>query len=189
MLIFFIGAGFVEKYKPRCGHETGLVLIIGVVFSIVYYACVGYTSRHVFKFSYGIFFDFFLPPVIMNSGYNMRRKKFFENLGNVMIFGLGVTFVSFILYSIMTHLFIRFDLLTMTNYVNIGDKWAETSKTVKINPLPLLLFTSLLCSSDVVAAVSIVSYSEQPKLYSCIFGEGVLNDIVSIILFNTIYGL
>ena len=52
--------------------------------------------------------------------------------------------------------------------------------------MQLLLFSSLLCSSDVVAAVSIVSYKEQPKLYSCIFGEGVFNDIVSIILFNTV---
>lgn len=50
----------------------------------------------------------------------------------------------------------------------------------------MLLFTALLCSSDVVAAVSIVSYEDQPKLYSCVFGEGVFNDIVSIILFNTV---
>jgi len=41
----------------------------------------------------------------------------------------------------------------------------------------------------VVAAVSIVSYEAQPKLYSCIFGEGVFNDIVSIILFNTVNAL
>lgn len=53
----------------------------------------------------------------------------------------------------------------------------------------MLLFTSLLCSSDVVAAVSIVSYEAQPKLFSCVFGEGVFNDIVSIILFNTVQSL
>ena len=53
----------------------------------------------------------------------------------------------------------------------------------------MLLFTALLCSSDVVAAVSIVSYEAQPKLFSCIFGEGVFNDIVSIILFNTVESL
>ena len=53
----------------------------------------------------------------------------------------------------------------------------------------MLLFTALLCSSDVVAAVSIVNYEAQPKLYSCIFGEGVFNDIVSIILFNTVNNL
>ena len=52
-----------------------------------------------------------------------------------------------------------------------------------------MLFTSLLCSSDVVAAVSIVDFESQPKLYSCIFGEGVFNDIVSIVLFNTVLAL
>ena len=55
--------------------------------------------------------------------------------------------------------------------------------------MKMLLFTALLCSSDVVAAVSIVSYEAQPKLFSCIFGEGVVNDIVSIILFNTVEAL
>jgi len=41
----------------------------------------------------------------------------------------------------------------------------------------------------VVAAVSIVSYEQQPKLFSCVFGEGVFNDIISIILFNTVKSL
>lgn len=77
MLIFFIGAGIVEKYKPPVCHETSVVLVIGIAFSFVYYACVGSADRAVFKFSQGVFFDFFLPPIIINSGYNMRRKKFF----------------------------------------------------------------------------------------------------------------
>lgn len=45
---------------------------------------------------------------------------------------------------------------------------------------------SLLCSSDVIAAVSLVSYDKEPALYSIIFGEGITNDAVSIILFNTV---
>lgn len=60
---------------------------------------------------------------------------------------------------------------------------------VELPFMKLLLFTSLLCSSDVVAAVSIIDYASQPKLYSCIFGEGVFNDIVSIVLFNTVVEL
>ena len=55
--------------------------------------------------------------------------------------------------------------------------------------MEVLLYAALLCSSDVVAAVSIVDYSQQPKLFSCIFGEGVINDAVSIILFNTVKNL
>jgi len=49
-----------------------------------------------------------------------------------------------------------------------------------------LLLAALLCSSDVVAAVSIVDFESQPKLYKCIFGEGIANDIVSIVLFNVV---
>lgn len=49
----------------------------------------------------------------------------------------------------------------------------------------MLLFSTLLASSDCVAVVSIVDHTQQPKLFSCIFGERVVNDIVSLILFNT----
>lgn len=45
---------------------------------------------------------------------------------------------------------------------------------------------SLLCSSDVIAAVSLIKPKEQPKLFSLVFGEGIVNDAVSIILFNTV---
>ena len=45
---------------------------------------------------------------------------------------------------------------------------------------------SLLCASDVVAAVSLVSYEKDASLYSIVFGEGITNDAVSIILFNTV---
>jgi len=45
---------------------------------------------------------------------------------------------------------------------------------------------SLLCASDVVAAVSLVSFEKEPSLYSIVFGEGITNDAVSIILFNTV---
>ncbi len=45
---------------------------------------------------------------------------------------------------------------------------------------------SLICSSDVVAAIAVVKYDQQPKLFSVIFGEGITNDAVGIILFNTV---
>ena len=114
----------------------------------------------------------------------MRRKKFFQNIGNIAIFGLGVTFVCFALYSAASFAAIKYFDLEMVNY-------HDDSGSVKIDIeiMRILLFTALLCSSDVVAAVSIVSYEAQPKLYSCIFGEGVFNDIVSIILFNTVESL
>ena len=50
----------------------------------------------------------------------------------------------------------------------------------------IVLMSSLLCSSDVIAAGSLVSYDKEPRLFSIIFGEGITNDAVSIILFNTV---
>jgi NhaP-type Na+/H+ or K+/H+ antiporter len=82
--------------------------------------------------------------------------------------------------------------LTMTNYYAVAHPEADyqlSSMPIVVDTMQILLICALLCSSDVVAAVSIVDYSKQPKLYSCIFGEGVVNDAVSIILFNTILQL
>jgi len=49
-----------------------------------------------------------------------------------------------------------------------------------------LVLCSLLCSSDVIAAVSLISDDKEPDLFSIVFGEGITNDAVSIILFNTV---
>ena len=52
--------------------------------------------------------------------------------------------------------------------------------------MEIMLMCSLLCCTDVVAAISIVKYEEQPRLFSMIFGEGITNDAICIILFNTV---
>ena len=62
----------------------------------------------------------------------------------------------------------------------------ENPQKLDISIMQMLLFTAVLCSSDFVAALSIVDNNKQPKIFSCIFGEGILNDIVSIVLFNTV---
>ena len=76
----------------------------------------------------------------------------------------------------------------MTNY-GANKDLEDGTIAIDIDVMRILLFTSLLCSNDLVATISIVSYEAQPKLFSCIFGEGVFNDIVSIILFNTMKNL
>lgn len=65
----------------------------------------------------------------------------------------------------------------------------ETGESVqfKLTLREILLLCSLMCSSDVVAAVSLIDFQKQPKLFSMVFGEGITNDAVSIILFNTVF--
>jgi solute carrier family 9 (sodium/hydrogen exchanger), member 6/7 len=72
--------------------------------------------------------------------------------------------------------------ITKFNYVSGEEECL--SKTMGI--FEVLSICALLCSSDVIAAIAMISYSDQPKLFSIVYGEGVFNDIVSIILFNTV---
>ena len=194
MLFFFVVAAFIEKYKPKYGHETGYTILFGISLSLILYASLG-DSATGFQFKSNFFFNFFLPPIIFNSGFTMYKKTFFKNLGNVAVFGLVVTLVCFVIYSLFGWLLLQKIGVQMNNpycenhnivpCVINGVEYANP-QPITIPTMQILLFTALLCSSDVVAAVSIVDYTQQPKLYSCIFGEGVFNDIVSIILFNTV---
>lgn len=119
MLFFFVCSALIEKYKPKIGHETGFTIILGIVLSLLIFACVGDKVAESFKFSQGLFFNFFLPPIIFNSGFNMRKKKFFNNLGNVMLFGLATTIVVFIFYSLLGVLLLKMGPL-MYNYTAIN---------------------------------------------------------------------
>jgi NhaP-type Na+/H+ or K+/H+ antiporter len=189
LIFFFFMEGLIHKIKPLIGHQTVATIVLGIIWSVFWYYREGHNEEvlKIFEFSQSAFFDFLLPPIIYNSGFNMKRKSFFTNLGNVMIFGLGVTLFCFIEYSALSYVALNSYEFTMTKYVT--DDGVPITKKVEYSIMNLLLFTSLLCSSDVVAAVSIVDFDAQPKLFSCIFGEGVTNDIVSIIMFNAVMSL
>lgn len=191
-LFFFTCSAVIEKYKPSYGHETGYTILIGVTISLLIYACVGNKVASSFQFQSTIFFNFFLPPIIFSSGYCMRKKSFFTNLGNVSVFGFAVTLICFVIYSAAGVGLLK-GQLEVTNYHALRTGTIipaqENPQMLDVTIMQMLLFTALLCSSDVVSAVSIVDYNKQPKLFSCIFGEGVVNDIVSIILFNTVLQL
>ena len=96
-----------------------------------------------------------------------------------MKFGFLGTIICFAVYTGMTYFVNSQEWIFYTNskgeYVPI-----------KLSLYYILLICSLLCSSDVIAAISMIDYKQQPKLFSSVYGEGVFNDIVSIILFNAV---
>jgi NhaP-type Na+/H+ or K+/H+ antiporter len=49
-----------------------------------------------------------------------------------------------------------------------------------------LLLAAVLCATDTVAALTIVKEKTFPTLNSILFGEGVVNDAVAILLFHAV---
>jgi len=142
----------------------------------------GYTQiNSILEFSESLFFFVWLPPIVFAAGYNMKRKKFFQHFNYVALFGVVGTFTWFTFFSFFTG---------MLFYLHPMDKYIpETGVTEKfeLTLREILLLCSLMCSSDVVAAVSLIDFQKEPKLFSMVFGEGITNDAVSIILFNTVF--
>ena len=180
LLIYVITGSIIEKKQIPFGHETGAVIIVGVLLSYLAFTNEQDKLISMMKFDGNLFFYLILPPIVFSAGYNMHRGKFFENFGGILFFGVLGTFVTYAAFSLLTY--IAVSNITMFKYSGLTGETKEFTLSGK----EILLMCSLLCSTDVIAAVSIVSFERQPKLYSLIFGEGIVNDAVCIILFNTV---
>jgi len=100
LLLYVVLGGYMEHKKVIVGHETGVALIIGMIISAIIHA---FNKDFEFTFDTTIFFYVCLPPIIFAAGYNMRRKRFFENIGYILIFGVFGTILTFLVFAGLTY--------------------------------------------------------------------------------------
>ena len=107
LLVYMFLGSLLEKYHCVVGHEAGLVILVGMAISLL----ALYTGHHevntIMTFDENFFFYFCLPPIVFASGYNMKRKKFFENFTNILFFGLFGTVIQFTIFSILTYIVVQ----------------------------------------------------------------------------------
>jgi hypothetical protein len=103
----YISVGsWMETKKLPFGHETGAIIIYGMIFSFVVELAKSEWLA-LFQFHNAIFFDVLLPLIIFATAFNMRRKSFFTNIANVAKFGLLGTVLTFVFYSALTIAFFK----------------------------------------------------------------------------------
>lgn len=110
LITYIVVGSWMEKKHFKFGHETGMIIVVGIIISLIIRSADKLELREdIEAFPDELFFDVFLPLIIFATGYNMRRKNFFENITNISKFGLLGTFLTFVFYSLMTWTLFQFD--------------------------------------------------------------------------------
>ncbi|KAL9341648.1 hypothetical protein Peur_064973 [Populus x canadensis] len=154
--------------ETRWMNESITALIIGVGTGIVILLISGGKSSRLLVFSEDLFFIYLLPPIIFNAGFQVKKKQFFRNFMTIMLFGAVGTLICCAIISIgAMQIFEKMDIgpLDIGDYLAIGAIFAAT---------------------DSVCTLQVLSQDDTPLLYSLVFGEGVVNDATSVVLFNAI---
>ncbi|KAF5453916.1 hypothetical protein F2P56_023628 [Juglans regia] len=154
--------------ENRWMNESITALVIGVCTGVVILLTSGGKSSHIFVFSEDLFFIYLLPPIIFNAGFQVKKKQFFRNFVTIVLFGAVGTLISCGIISLgVIQFFKKLDigLLEIGDYLAIGAIFAAT---------------------DSVCTLQVLNQDETPLLYSLVFGEGVVNDATSVVLFNAI---
>jgi NhaP-type Na+/H+ or K+/H+ antiporter len=148
LMLYVIVGSYMEHRHSPFGHETGVALVAGLIIS----ATIHYSVSDLdLTFNGEIFFYACLPPIIFAAGFNMRRRRFFENIGYILTFGIFGTIITFFVFAGLTSVISNLRLIKNNN---LGDEVLE------LELIESFLLASLLCSSDVIAAISIVKYED-----------------------------
>ncbi|EAS01743.2 sodium/hydrogen exchanger family protein (macronuclear) [Tetrahymena thermophila SB210] len=167
LFIHTITSHVIEIKKITILHESAVSIGLGVIVAIILKAITG----TVVEFNHGIFFNLILPPIIFAGGFNLRKTLFFENFSVIMYYGIIGTILCFI-------------ILAASSLMLMQSGWFFNGKNIDISDM--LLFSAVLCATDTVAALSLVKESQYPQLNSVLFGEGIINDAISIVIFRSV---
>ncbi|KAK8634170.1 hypothetical protein V6N13_014999 [Hibiscus sabdariffa] len=154
--------------ENRWMNESITALIIGLFTGVVILLISDGRSSHLLVFSEDLFFIYLLPPIIFNAGFQVKKKQFFHNFVTIMLFGAVGTLISCTVISLgVISFFKEMDIGSL----DIGD---------------FLAIGAMFAATDSVCTLQVLSQDETPLLYSLVFGESVVNDATSVVLFNAI---
>uniref|UniRef100_A0A7N4PRF4 Sodium/hydrogen exchanger n=1 Tax=Sarcophilus harrisii TaxID=9305 RepID=A0A7N4PRF4_SARHA len=159
--------GFHLYHKlPTIVPESCLLIMVGLLLGGIIF---GVDEKSPPAMKTDVFFLYLLPPIVLDAGYFMPTRPFFENIGTIFWYAV---------------------VGTLWNSIGIGISLfgicqIETFGLTDITLLQSLLFGSLISAVDPVAVLAVfenIHVNEQ--LYILVFGESLLNDAVTVVLYN-----
>lgn len=118
-----------------------------------------------------IFFNLILPVIVFNAGYSLKRKFFFRNFGAIMTYAFIGTTISCIVVGLVMKLLAVMMPATLAQFT-LTD---------------CLYFGAIISATDPVTVLAIFNdLKVDVTLHALVFGESILNDVISIVLASSI---
>ncbi|KAM6904012.1 sodium/hydrogen exchanger 3-like isoform 1-T1 [Lycodopsis pacificus] len=146
--------------------ESALLICFGFILGGIIW---GADQVQTFKLTPTVFFFYLLPQIILDAGYSMPNKLFFSNMGAILVYAV---------------------IGTCWNAASLGlSLWGchkgGAMGDLDIGLLQYLLFGSLIAAVDPVAVIAVFEQVHVNEvLFIMVFGESLLNDGVTVVLFN-----
>ncbi|KAI9791987.1 MAG: monovalent cation:H+ antiporter, CPA1 (nhx1) [Peltula sp. TS41687] len=159
----------LQQKKIQAVHETVVSIFAGMFVGLLIRVTPGHSIQKAVSFDYQFFFNLLLPPIILASGYELHQANFFRNIGTILTFAFVGTFISAVVLGFILYLWTWIPLvglnITFVEAISVG---------------------AALSATDPVTILAIFNtYKVDPKLYTVIFGESILNDAIAIVVFET----
>ncbi|XP_036946253.1 sodium/hydrogen exchanger 2-like isoform X1 [Acanthopagrus latus] len=167
LLASFAKIGFHIYHKITIWiPESCLLISIGLIVGGIMYSV---KEEPPAVLSSNVFFLYMLPPIILDSGYFMPTRLFFENIGTVLWYAVVGTLWNSIGIGLSLFAICQFEVFGLQD-INLQEN---------------LLFAAIISAVDPVAALNVfedIGVNEQT--YIVIFGEGLFNDAVTVVLYS-----
>lgn len=131
------------------------------------------------RFTANMFFNILLPPIILDSAVALYDREFLSNVKSILTFAIFGTL--FNVFSIGMTLY-GLGYSGVFGSFTVGEDKVEHQLTAT----QCLIFSSLISAVDPVAVLAIFEEIHvNMALYFLVFGESLLNDGVTVVLYNT----
>lgn len=139
-------------------------MVLGVLIGLIMYVA-GLSKDKMQPLTPTVFFLYLLPPIVMDAGYHMPNRLFFDNLISILIYA--------VIGTIWNALAIGLSLYACARAGIFGED---------IPLLDTLLFSSIVSAVDPVAVLAVFEEIQVNEvLYILVFGESLLNDAVTVV--------
>ncbi|EAL66498.1 hypothetical protein DDB_G0281877 [Dictyostelium discoideum AX4] len=165
MLVIYVLTRINIHYIP----ESLAVVVYGIIIGIIIKYSNVDTFKHLASYNPNEFFLFILPLIIFETGLTLNKKEFFRNIKSILVLATIGTLIAF--------------LLTGFGLYLLGI-WGVSPK---ITLFESLLVSSISSATDPVATLGIFKVLDvDPTLFLIVLGESILNDAVSVILYDSV---